>query len=149
MEQEQAKREDGPVPGDFATPAPANAAADAAGDAGDAAARVGTPLEPGQPVAAYDSVVDALRTVYDPEIPVNIYELGLIYRLDIGERGKVAIDMTLTAPGCPVAGSMPGMVADAVSNVEGTGEVQVRLVWDPPWSPALMSDDARMALDIA
>lgn len=114
----------------------------------DAIARTGRPLEPGTEVAGWDRVVEALRTVYDPEIPVNIYDLGLIYRLDIAADGKVSIDMTLTAPGCPVAGSMPNMVADAVADVEGVGEVEVKLVWDPPWTPARMSEDARMALDI-
>jgi FeS assembly SUF system protein len=141
MEQERAKYNDKLNLGDF-TPGP-----QAEGEG--AVARVGKPLAPGQPVASHDAVVEALRTVYDPEIPVNIYELGLIYRLDIAPDGKVAVEMTLTAPGCPVAGTMPLMVADAVGKVEGTGEVEVRLVWDPPWSPALMSDDAKMALDIA
>jgi FeS assembly SUF system protein len=93
-------------------------------------------------------VADALRTVHDPEIPVNIYDLGLVYRLDIAENGNVAIDMTLTAPACPVAGTMPGLVADAVAAVPGVGEVVVTLVWDPPWTPDRMSDDARMVLDI-
>ena len=110
--------------------------------------KAGRPLAPGAAPAAWDAVVEALRTVYDPEIPVNIYDLGLIYRLEIGPEGNVAIEMTLTAPACPVAGAMPGMVADAVTRVEGVGEVEVRLVWDPPWTPARMSDDARLALDI-
>lgn len=110
--------------------------------------KVGEPLPPNVPPAEWDAVVEALRTVYDPEIPVNIYDLGLIYKLEIGPRGEVAIEMTLTAPACPVAGAMPGMVASAVTKVPGVGEVEVRLVWDPPWTPARMSDDARLALDI-
>lgn len=110
--------------------------------------RRGEPLPPGTPVAAEEAVIEAMRTVYDPEIPVNIYDLGLIYTLDIAEDGSVVVEMSLTAPGCPVAGEMPGMVADAVAAVEGVGEVEVRLVWDPPWSPDLMSDDARMALGL-
>ena len=111
-------------------------------------ATAGEPLDSASPVASEDDIIDALRTVYDPEIPVNIYELGLIYRLNIGERGDVAIEMSLTAPGCPVAGEMPGQVADAVAAVEGVGEVEVRLVWEPVWTPERMSEDARLALGI-
>jgi FeS assembly SUF system protein len=114
----------------------------------DFVATAGEPLDSASPVASEDDVIDALRTVHDPEIPVNIYELGLIYRLDIGERGDVAIEMSLTAPGCPVAGEMPGQVADAVAAVEGVGEVEVRLVWEPAWTPERMSEDARLALGI-
>lgn len=109
-------------------------------------ARRGAPLPPGTKVATDEEVVDALKTVYDPEIPVNIYDLGLIYTLDIAEDGSAVIEMSLTAPGCPVAGEMPGMVSDAAASVEGIGEVETRLVWDPPWSPALMSEDAKLAL---
>ncbi len=115
---------------------------------GEFVASAGEPLEEGAPVASEDAVIDALRTVYDPEIPVNIYELGLIYNLDVGERGNVAIEMSLTAPGCPVAGEMPGQVADAVAVVEGVGEVEVRLVWEPAWTPERMSEDARLALGL-
>lgn len=111
-------------------------------------ARAGQALVPGTPVAARGAVIDAIRTVYDPEIPVNIYELGLIYRLEIGDDGSVRIQMTLTAPGCPVAGVLPGQVAEAVAAVPGVGEVEVELTWDPPWTPALMSDEARVALDM-
>lgn len=112
----------------------------------DFVATAGEPLDEGEAVASEEAVVDALRTVHDPEIPVNIYELGLIYRLEIGERGDVAIEMSLTAPGCPVAGEMPGQVADAVASVDGVGEVEVRLVWEPAWTPERMSEDARLAL---
>lgn len=115
---------------------------------GDGKARAGAALAGGSPVADRDAVIDALQTIYDPEIPVNIYDLGLIYDLEIDERGNVAIDMTLTAPACPVAGEMPQWVADAVAAVDGVGEVTVTMVWDPPWSPARMSEDARMILDI-
>ncbi|HLI10598.1 MAG TPA: SUF system Fe-S cluster assembly protein [Alphaproteobacteria bacterium] len=111
-----------------------------------ATVKVGEALPSGAAPASFDEVVAALRTVYDPEIPVNIYDLGLIYKLEIDDRGDVAIEMTLTAPACPVAGSLPGAVANAVSQVEGTGEVEVKLVWDPPWSTARMSDDAKLAL---
>ena len=93
-----------------------------------------------------EPIIAALRGVYDPEIPVNIYDLGLIYTIDIGDQGDVAIDMTLTAPSCPVAGMMPLMVKDAVAAVEGVGEVQVELVWDPPWSQEHMSDEAKLQL---
>jgi len=110
--------------------------------------RAGKPLGPGVRAASWDAVVDALRTVHDPEIPVNIYDLGLVYRLDIAANGNVAVDMTLTAPACPVAGTMPALVAEAVAAAPGVGEVVVTLVWDPPWTPDRMSDDARMVLDI-
>lgn len=93
-----------------------------------------------------DGVIDALRCVFDPEIPVSIYDLGLIYDIDIGDDGKVAITMTLTAPGCPVAGEMPRMVERAVSVVDGVDEVAVDLVFDPPWEPSRMSEAARLEL---
>lgn len=96
----------------------------------------------------HERVVEALRTVHDPEIPVNIYDLGLIYRLQVEEDGFVDIDMTLTTPHCPVAESMPLMVSEAVRGVPDVADVAVNLVWDPPWSPAQMSEDARMALDM-
>ena len=111
-------------------------------------ATAGKPLEPGAPTADDDAVIAALRTVYDPEIPVNIYELGLIYEHPMAEDGSVRINMSLTAPGCPVAGEMPGMVADAVAAVDGVGEVEVNLVWDPPWTMDLMSEDAKLALNM-
>jgi len=94
-----------------------------------------------------DDIVQALKTVYDPEIPVDIYELGLIYRVDIEDDRSVGIDMTLTAPGCPVAGEMPVWVHNAVASVEGVGDVKVDMVFDPPWDPSRMSDEARVALD--
>jgi FeS assembly SUF system protein len=92
-------------------------------------------------------IVTALKSVYDPEIPADIYELGLIYRVDIDDGKNIDIDMTLTAPGCPVAGEMPGWVENAVSLVPGVGEVNVNMVFDPPWTPDRMSDMARVALD--
>ena len=92
-------------------------------------------------------IVAALKSVYDPEIPSDIYELGLIYRVDISDERNVDIDMTLTAPGCPVAGEMPGWVENAVSLVPGIGNVNVNMVFDPPWSPDRMSDEARVALN--
>ena len=93
------------------------------------------------------AVIDALQTVKDPEIPVNIYDLGLIYDIIRHPSGDVDITMSLTAPGCPVAGELPGQVAEAVARVDGVGKVAVSLVWDPPWSPIRMSEDARLALD--
>ncbi len=95
-----------------------------------------------------DAVVAAIKTVYDPEIPVDIYELGLIYRLDINEQGLVDIDMTLTAPACPVAGEMPVWVRDAVLQVPGVRGCEVNMVFDPPWDKSRMSDEAQLALDM-
>lgn len=94
-----------------------------------------------------DDIISALKSVYDPEIPCDIYELGLIYRVDINDDRAVDVDMTLTAPGCPVAGEMPGWVEDAVSSVDGVGIVTVNMVFDPPWDPSRMSDEARVALN--
>ncbi|MEM1049602.1 MAG: SUF system Fe-S cluster assembly protein [Pseudomonadota bacterium] len=94
-----------------------------------------------------DDIVQALKSVYDPEIPVDIYELGLIYKVDIEDDRTVSIDMTLTAPGCPVAGEMPIWVQNAVASVDGVGDVKVDMVFDPPWDPSRMSDEARVALD--
>ena len=93
-----------------------------------------------------DDIVGALKTVYDPEIPADIYELGLIYRIDIEDDRSVKIDMTLTAPGCPVAGEMPGWVENAVSSVEGVSGVDVKMVFDPPWTPDRMSEEAQVAV---
>ena len=93
-----------------------------------------------------DRIVAALREVYDPEIPVNIYDLGLIYRIDCDELGVVEIDMTLTAPGCPVAQTFPGTVEAAVQNVEGVATAEVELVWEPPWTPDRMSEAAKLEL---
>lgn len=109
-------------------------------------ASAGAPLAAGMPVATEDAVVEALRTVHDPEIPVNIYDLGLVYRLQIADGGDVAIEMTLTTPGCPVAGQMPIDVAEAVAAVPGVGVVEVALVWEPAWTKDCMSEDARLAL---
>ncbi len=95
-----------------------------------------------------DDIIAAMKTVYDPEIPVDIYELGLIYKVDISDDRDVVVDMTLTAPGCPVAGTMPIMVEDAVRTVEGIGDVRVNMTFDPPWDPSRMSDEARVALNM-
>jgi len=95
-----------------------------------------------------DDLITAFKSVYDPEIPVDIYELGLIYKVDIDDDRKVDIDMTLTAPGCPVAGDMPGWIENAARTVEGVTDVEVRLTFDPPWDPSRMSDEARLALNM-
>jgi FeS assembly SUF system protein len=95
-----------------------------------------------------NDLVGALKTVFDPEIPVDIYELGLIYRLEVDDDRNIEVDMTLTAPGCPVAGDMPGWVENAVSAVPGVGQVKVKLVFDPPWDMSRMSDEARLALNM-
>lgn len=109
-------------------------------------ATAGEALLPGTEIADEDAVIEAMRTVYDPEIPVNIYDLGLIYTIDITKDGDVNVEMSLTAPGCPVAGEMPGMVATAVNEVEGAGVITVRLVWEPQWTMDRMSEDAKLAL---
>lgn len=113
-----------------------------------------TPPEPGSSLPEEElerltnDMVLALKTVYDPEIPVDIYELGLIYRIDVDDDRNVEIDMTLTAPGCPVAGEMPIWVENAVASVEGVGQVKVNLVFDPPWDPGRMSEEAQVALNM-
>jgi len=112
-----------------------------------------TPLE-GTPLIApsstnhplYEGLVEACRTVYDPEIPVNIYDLGLIYTIDVNEENDVKVLMSLTAPGCPVAGEMPGWVAEAIEPMAGVKTVSVELVWEPPWGMEMMSDEARLEL---
>jgi len=102
---------------------------------------------PGEPGGAlYDGVIAALKEIYDPEIPVNIYELGLIYGVDVDDDGDVTVTMTLTTPHCPVAESMPGEVELRVGAVPGVRDAEVNLVWDPPWDPAKMSDEARLEL---
>ena len=106
----------------------------------------GTPLSEGTKIATDAEMVEALRTVFDPEIPVNIYDLGLVYRCDIDQNGSVVVEMTLTAPGCPVAGEMPQWVADALTGLAGIGEVKVTLVWDPPWDQEKMSEEAKLEL---
>jgi FeS assembly SUF system protein len=110
----------------------------AAAEPAEAAAKVPSDLENG--------IVEALKTVFDPEIPVNIYELGLIYDLDIQEGGAVQVKMTLTSPGCPVAGSLPGEVKDRVAGVPGVTSADVEVVWDPTWNPSMMSEAARLQL---
>jgi FeS assembly SUF system protein len=94
------------------------------------------------------TLIAELKTVFDPEIPVDIYELGLIYKIDVSEDKDIAVDMTLTAPGCPVAGEMPGWVEEAVKRVPGVRNVTVNLVFDPPWDPSKMSEEAKLELNM-
>jgi FeS assembly SUF system protein len=105
-------------------------------------------LSPEELKAFGDELIAALKTVYDPEIPVDIYELGLIYKVDVADNKDVAVDMTLTAPGCPVAGEMPGMVKSALETVRGIGEITVNMVFDPPWTPERMSEEAKLELNM-
>ena len=122
------------------------ASSDAAATAAEQAPQ---PTLPADEVARLtDEIVAALKTVYDPEIPADIYELGLIYKVDIGDDRGVALDMTLTTPNCPSAAELPHMVEDAVASVPGVREVKVNLVWDPPWDPSRMSDEARLVLNM-
>ena len=95
-----------------------------------------------------DKLIEQLKTVFDPEIPVDIYELGLIYKVDVSDDRDVVIDMTLTAPGCPVAGEMPGWVEDAVNEIPDVKSCKVELVFDPPWDPSRMSDEAKLQLNM-
>lgn len=103
-----------------------------------------SPAEPGG--ALYEAVIDAIKDIYDPEIPVNIYDLGLIYGVDVSEDGDAVVTMTLTTPHCPVAESMPGEVELRVGSVPGVRDAEVNLVWDPPWGPDKMTDEARLEL---
>jgi len=121
--------------------APAEAAADVAKPSGSA-------LPEAEIARLTDEIVAGLKTVYDPEIPADIYELGLIYRIDISDDRDVTIDMTLTTPNCPAAQDLPVMVENAVSSVPGVGQTKVNIVWDPPWDPSRMSDEARTVLNM-
>jgi FeS assembly SUF system protein len=133
----------------------ADAAAPAAEAAAPAAEQTAPRLQPTVGAAIPEEEVEritadligVLKTVYDPEIPVDIYELGLIYKVDLDDDGNLTIDMTLTAPGCPVAGEMPGWVENAALSVEGVKDVKVNMVFDPPWGPERMSEEAQVALN--
>ena len=112
------------------------------------AASHGSALPQDEVARLTDEIVTALKTVYDPEIPADIYELGLIYKVDIADDRAVSVEMTLTTPNCPSAAELPGMVENAVASVPGVGEVKVNIVWDPPWDPSRMSDEARLVLNM-
>ena len=107
-----------------------------------------TALPPEELARLTDSVIAALKTVYDPEIPADIYEIGLVYKVDIADDRAVTVDMTLTTPNCPSAQELPKMVENAVASVPGVGEVKVNVVWEPPWDPSRMSDEARLVLNM-
>ena len=138
MQDTDTKKDDMPI---IDTSAPEDGAehVDAGGDDG---------LLSPEMAALTDDLIGALKSVYDPEIPVDVYELGLIYRVDVSDARDVTVDMTLTAPGCPVAEHMPRWVEDAVRSVDGVGDVVVNMVFDPPWDPSRMSDEARVALNM-
>ena len=108
----------------------------------------GEPLKAGEKLASKEAIIDALKTVSDPEIMVNIWDMGLVYDIRQQENGDVEIDMTVTAPTCPVAGVLPGQAAEAVSKVSGVGVVTVQLVWEPEWTFERMSDDAKMMFEL-
>jgi FeS assembly SUF system protein len=107
-----------------------------------------TPTGETEPRPSEDAVIAACATVYDPEIPVNIYELGLVYAIEIADDGHVDVEMTLTAPGCPSAQELPVQVREAVMAVPGVTDCEVEVVWDPPWDPSRMTEDARLALNM-
>jgi FeS assembly SUF system protein len=133
---------------DETTPNEAPPAAPAASETAETApeAPAAAPLTAAERDEVEVGIVEALKTVFDPEIPVNIYELGLIYDVEVQESGHVDLKMTLTSPGCPVAGSLPGEVEVKVRNVPGVASAQVELVWDPVWNPSMMSEAARLTL---
>ena len=132
---------------DLTTPATIPAADSAAfAEAWDAPQR--SALAQGEIDRMTDDIIAALKSVFDPEIPVDVYELGLIYKVDLSDDREVLIDMTLTAPGCPVAGEMPGWIEDAVKKVEGVQSARANLVFEPPWDPSKMSDEAKLALNM-
>jgi FeS assembly SUF system protein len=116
--------------------------------AADASKPTGSALPEAEIARLTDGIIAGLKTVYDPEIPADIYELGLIYRIDISDDREVTIDMTLTTPNCPAAQDLPVMVENAVSSVPGVGQTKVNIVWDPPWDPSRMSDEARTVLNM-
>jgi FeS assembly SUF system protein len=139
------------IAADPAAPAAGNVAADAppAGSVAEATAAAHSAAIPADELARMtDEIVTALKTVYDPEIPADIYELGLIYNVDIDDDRAVKITMTLTTPNCPAAADLPGQVENAVASVPGVREAKVDIVWDPPWDPSRMSDEARAVLNM-
>jgi FeS assembly SUF system protein len=136
------------VPEAPATAASASAEAPLANGADKLGAGKPSGLPEGELARLTDEIIAALKTVYDPEIPSDIYELGLIYKIDIADDRTVAVEMTLTTPNCPSAQELPTMVENAVASVPGVGPVKVDIVWDPPWDPSRMSDEARAVLNM-
>jgi len=111
-------------------------------------AKAGQKLLKGTPKSSKEEIIEAIRQVYDPEIPINVYDMGLIYDINLKDNGDVFIDMTLTAPGCPVAGVLPQHVADAVACLENVGEVEVKIVWEPQWTIECMTDEGKALMDL-
>lgn len=111
-------------------------------------AYAGEPLEDTTKLAKNIDIVEAIKTVFDPEIPINVYDLGLIYKINQMDDGDVHIDMSLTAPGCPVAGVLPQQVADAIATIDGVGKIEVEVVWEPAWTLERLSEEARMMLEM-
>jgi FeS assembly SUF system protein len=144
MMMEDVKSEDLP---ETVMEAPANALPVAVTEGGRIIPSVSAALPPDEVARITADLIGVLKTVYDPEIPVDIYELGLIYKVDLDDNRNLAIDMTLTAPGCPVAGDMPGWVENAALSVEGIQNVTVNMVFDPPWDASRMSEEAQVALN--
>ena len=107
-----------------------------------------TPDGSPEPMPTEDAVINAIATVYDPEIPVNIYELGLVYAIEISDEGRVKVEMTLTAPGCPSAQELPVQAREAIMAVPGVVDCEVETVWEPPWDPSRMTDEARLSLNM-
>jgi FeS assembly SUF system protein len=146
IEQDESKQSDtAPAAQDAVTP---TAAAPSIASEGGAAEAKASALPPDELARLTDSVVSALKTVYDPEIPADIYEIGLVYKIDIADDRAVTVDMTLTTPNCPSAQELPVMVENAVASVAGVGPVKVNVVWEPPWDPSRMSDEARLVLNM-
>ena len=114
----------------------------------DYVARAGAPLKNGEKIAYREEIIDALKTVSDPEIMINIWDMGLVYKIEQKDNADVYIEMTVTSPMCPVAGVLPQQAADAVASVEGVGEVEVRIVWEPAWSLANLSDEAKEMFEL-
>lgn len=127
---------------------PAAAAADKAPAAATVTTAPGSALPAEEVTRLTDDIIGALKTVYDPEIPADIYELGLIYKVDLKDDRSVDVEMTLTTPNCPSAAELPVMVENAVASVSGVGPVKVAIVWDPPWDPSRMTDEARLVLNM-
>ena len=146
LKQDTPKEPAEPVLGPVETDAESEAAADADSSEGQAVMETSDALGEEEITHFTAEVIKALKTVYDPEIPVDIYELGLIYKVDLDDEKNLKVDMTLTAPGCPVAGEMPGWVEGALRTVEGVKDVTVEMTFDPPWTPEKMSDEARLEL---
>lgn len=111
-------------------------------------AYAGEELNSDAPKAKIEEIIEQIRTVYDPEIPINVYDMGLIYKIDQSDSGDLYVEMTLTAPTCPIAGVLPQQVADAIAKAQGVGKVEVKLVWEPAWTPDKMTDEAKEMLEL-